>query len=177
MDDAFSQVRMWDSIIYNHLKEKNIVIPPNERHSKSEAYVGAYVKDPIIGLHKWVVSFDLASLYPHLIIQFNISPDAFVEPEKYNDEMRKFLASNSISIDSMLSESIDTSILKQYNITLTPNGQFFSTKKQGFLAEIMEKMYNDRSVYKKKMLEAKKELEKETDHSKKYDIEKRIIID
>ena len=174
MDDAFSQVRMWDSIIYNHLKVKNVVIPPNERHTKDEAYIGAYVKDPIIGLHNWVVSFDLNSLYPHLIIQWNISPDAFIQPEKYTDEMRMFLSSNNVSIDSLLSKSIDTDILRSMNVTLSPNGQFFSIAKQGFLAKIMEDMYNDRTKYKKKSIEAKKELEKETDPVKRYEIEKTI---
>ena len=174
MDDAFSQVRMWDSIIYNHLKAKNIVIPPNERHTKDEAYIGAYVKDPIIGLHKWVVSFDLNSLYPSLIQQWNISPDTLIAPEKYTDEMRKFLSTNNISIDNLLYKSIDTDILKSMNVTLSPNGQFFSVTKQGFLSKIMENMYNDRTKYKKKAIEAKKELEKETDPVKRYEIKKTI---
>jgi len=174
MNDAFSQVRMWDSIIYNHLKEKNIVIPPNRMNTKNEAFIGAYVKDPIIGLHKWVVSFDLNSLYPSLIQQFNISPDTLILPEKYTDEMRMFLSSNNISIDSLLNKSIDTTILKSMNVTLSPNGQFFSIDKQGFLSEIMENMYNDRTKYKKKSIEAKKELEKETDPIKRYEIEKTI---
>lgn len=174
MDDAFSQVRMWDSIIYNHLKAKNIVIPPNERHTKDEAYIGAYVKDPIIGLHKWVVSFDLNSLYPSLIQQWNISPDTLIAPEKYTDEMRKFLSTNNISIDNLLYKSIDTDILKSMNVTLSPNGQFFSVTKQGFLSKIMEDMYNDRTKYKKKAIEAKKELEKETDPVKRYEIKKTI---
>ena len=160
MNDAFSQVRMWDSIIYNHLKEKNIVIPPNKINTKNESFIGAYVKDPIIGLHKWVVSLDLNSLYPSLIQQFNISPDTLILPEKYTDEMRMFLSSNNISIDSLLNKSIDTNILKSMNVTLSPNGQFFSIDKQGFLSKIMENMYNDRTKYKNKSLEAKKDLEK-----------------
>lgn len=160
MDDAFSQVRMWDAIIFNDLKAKNIVIPPNERHTKDEAYVGAYVKDPLIGLHHWVASFDLNSLYPHLIVQWNISPDTFIPPENYTDEMRQFLANNNINVDTLLSKSIDTSSLKSMGVTLSPNGQFFSVSRQGFLSKIMEDMYNGRTVYKKKAIEAKKQLEK-----------------
>ena len=77
--DVFSQVRMWDTIIYNYLKKKNIVIPPKERSDKSEKYAGAYVKEPIPGKYDWVVSFDLNSLYPHLIMQYNISPETLIE--------------------------------------------------------------------------------------------------
>ena len=63
--DVFSQVRMWDVIIYNYLRNRNIQIPQIVRRDKSDAYAGAYVKEPQVGLHKWVVSFDLNSLYPH----------------------------------------------------------------------------------------------------------------
>ena len=77
--DVFSQVRMWDTIIYNYLKKRNIVIPPKERSDKSEKYAGAYVKEPIPGKYDWVVSFDLNSLYPHLIMQYNISPETLID--------------------------------------------------------------------------------------------------
>jgi DNA polymerase elongation subunit (family B) len=81
-DDVFTQVRMWDNIIYNYLKKKSMVVPPITRHSKDAAYVGAFVKDPLIGIHNWVASFDLNSLYPHLIMQYSISPDTHVTKER-----------------------------------------------------------------------------------------------
>ena len=158
-DDVFAQVRMWDTIIYNHLRKKNMVVPPNQSNKKDAAYVGAFVKDPIIGMHNWVASFDLNSLYPHLIMQFNISPETLIEGEHWN-----------VSIDDLLDEKVDTSMLKDK--TLTPNGHFFSTEKQGFLPELMETMYNDRSRYKKMMIEAQKELQTAT--GDKFEIEKRI---
>jgi len=158
-DDVFAQVRMWDTIIYNHLRKKNMVIPPNQSNKKDAAYVGAFVKDPIIGMHNWVASFDLNSLYPHLIMQFNISPETLIEGEHWN-----------VSIDDLLDEKVDTSMLKDK--TLTPNGHFFSTEKQGFLPELMETMYNDRSKYKRMMIESQKELQTATDN--KFEIEKRI---
>ena len=51
------------------------MIPPKERSDKDSKYAGAYVKEPIPGKYDWVVSFDLNSLYPHLIMQYNISPE------------------------------------------------------------------------------------------------------
>ena len=77
--DIFYQVRLWDCIIYNELKRKNIVIPSKSRTSKDEKYAGAYVKEPIPGKYDWVVSFDLNSLYPHLIMQYNISPETLLD--------------------------------------------------------------------------------------------------
>jgi DNA polymerase elongation subunit (family B) len=82
--DVFTQVRMWDTLIHNYLLERQIVIPPKEFQGKDSKYAGAYVKDPQVGLHNWVMSFDLNSLYPHLIMQYNISPDTFIEGQ-YTD--------------------------------------------------------------------------------------------
>jgi DNA polymerase elongation subunit (family B) len=169
-EDVFAQVRMWDALIYNHLKKKNVVVPPIERHHKDAAYVGAYVKDPIIGAHKWIASFDLNSLYPHLIMQWNISPETLVEPKDYTDIQRNTLTKTNV--DTLLNKEVDTSNLGDF--TLSPNGQFFRKDRHGFLPEMMQTMYNDRSAYKNKAIAAKKELELETDPTKRFEIEKRI---
>jgi DNA polymerase elongation subunit (family B) len=145
--DVFYQVRMWDMIIYNDLKKKNIVIPPKKDESKSEKYAGAYVKEPIPGVYDWIVSFDLNSLYPHLIMQYNISPETLLD-EKFP----------GVSVDKLLKKEVDLSKLD--GVTVCPNGAQFTTKKRGFLPILMERIYNERVIFKKKMLEAKKEYEK-----------------
>ena len=151
-NDVYSQVKMWDVIIYNYLRDKNIQIPLARRQEKSEAYAGAYVKEPQVGLHKWVVSFDLNSLYPHLIMQYNISPETIVG-----------MSETHPGVDNMLEKSYDTDFLKPINQTMTPNGALFSRKKHGFLPELMQKMYTDRSATKKRMLQASQNYEKTKD--------------
>jgi DNA polymerase elongation subunit (family B) len=146
-NDVFYQVRMWDMIIYNELKKKNIVIPPKKDENKNEKYAGAYVKEPIPGVYDWIVSFDLNSLYPHLIMQYNISPETLLD-EKFP----------GVSVDKLLKKEVDLSSLD--GVTVCPNGAQFTTKKRGFLPVLMEKIYNERVIFKKKMLEAKKEYEK-----------------
>ena len=89
-NDVFSPVKMWDCIIHNHLRNQNVVIPPKVHETKTEAYEGAFVKDPQIGRHKWVCSFDLNSLYPHLIMQYNISPETIVGSVKSLDWWNHF---------------------------------------------------------------------------------------
>ena len=158
-EDVFTQVRMWDAIVYNYLKKKNIVIPQMKRGEKKSAYEGAYVKDPILGMHQWVASFDLNSLYPHLIMQYNISMETLLEPAKYTDEMKQFIATKKINVDTLLSQQIDTRELKDFNAGITPNGQMFSNKEQGVMPEIMDTMYKDRTRYKKLAIEAKKKIE------------------
>ena len=170
-EDVFAQTRMWDSLTYSYLFEKGIIVPPRVVKDKDSAFEGAYVKEPQVGKHDWVASFDLNSLYPHLMMQYNISPETLIEPQDYTEEMREII-SQGVSVDKLLKKEVDTSKLK--NATLTPNGQFFRTDFQGFLPKMMEEMYTDRSKFKKLMLQAKQEYENETDDSKKYAIEKRI---
>jgi DNA polymerase elongation subunit (family B) len=166
--DVFAQTRMWDALIYNYLLERNIVVPPRRVAKKSSAFEGAYVKEPQIGLHNWVASFDLNSLYPHLIMQYNLSPETIIETDAYTDEMRKLSA--AASVNSLLNKELDTSCLK--DTTITPNGQFFRTDKRGFLPTMLNEMYEDRKKFKKEMLKAQQEYERETDTIKKKEIEK-----
>jgi DNA polymerase elongation subunit (family B) len=137
---------------------------------KNEAFEGAYVKDPQVGLHDYVASFDLNSLYPHLIMQYNISPETLIDNSNYSPEMRKL--SSEASVDSLLDKRVDTSVLK--DVTITPNGQFFRTDKQGFLPKMMSEMYDDRKKFKKEMLKAQQDYENETDKKKRKEIEKLI---
>jgi DNA polymerase elongation subunit (family B) len=146
-NDVFFQVRTWDAIIYNYLKKRNIVIPPKDRSEKSDKFAGAYVKEPKPGKYDYVVSFDLNSLYPHLIMQYNISPETLIDTRH-----------PSATVDKILNKELDLSDYKDYAVC--PNGAMYRKDVRGFLPELMEKMYNDRVVFKKKMLEAKQQYEK-----------------
>ena len=146
-NDVFFQVRTWDAIIYNYLKKRNIVIPPKDRSEKSDKFAGAYVKEPIPGMYDYVVSFDLNSLYPHLIMQYNISPETLL------DERHP-----SATVDKILQRQVDLEKYSDYAVC--PNGAMYRKDVRGFLPELMEKMYNDRVIFKKKMLEAKQQYEK-----------------
>ena len=170
-NDVFAQTRMWDALTYNHLLAQNIIVPPRIVQDKDAAFEGAYVKEPQVGLHNWVASFDLNSLYPHLMMQYNISPETLIQPENYTPAMRAIL-SQGVSVEKMLYKNLDLDDLE--SATITPNGQFFRTDRQGFLPAMMVEMYEDRKKFKKLMLAAKQEYENEKDESKKYEIEKRI---
>jgi DNA polymerase elongation subunit (family B) len=156
-EDVFSQVRMWDTIIYNYLKKRNIVIPPKERSEKDSKYAGAYVKEPVPGMYDWVVNFDLNSLYPHLIMQFNVSPETLIE-EKHP----------TVTVDKILNQEITFEMYKDYAVCA--NGAMYRKDIRGFLPELMDKIYKDRTIYKKKMLAAKQEYEKK----KTKELEKEI---
>jgi DNA polymerase elongation subunit (family B) len=155
--DVFYQVRMWDNIIYNHLKKRNIVIPPKDKTEKNDKYAGAYVKEPVPGVYDWIVNFDLNSLYPHLIMQSNISPETLIDERCPN-----------ISVDKILSKKVN---LEEYsNYAVCPNGAMYRKDIKGILPELMDKMYNERVIFKKKMIDAKKQYEKK----KTKELEKEI---
>ena len=170
-EDIFAQTRMWDSMTYAYLFEKGIIVPPRVVQAKDGMFEGAYVKEVQVGKHNWVASFDLNSLYPHLMMQYNISPETLVEPQDYTNEMREVL-SQGIDVNRLLAKKADLSKLK--GVTITPNGQFFRTDIQGFLPRMMEEMYTDRKKFKNLMLKAKQEYENEKDSNKLYEIEKQI---
>jgi len=148
-DDIFSQVRVWDTLIANHLMKKNICVPPREEHSKETKYEGAYVKDPHPGQHKWIVSFDINSLYPHIIIQYNISPEKIIGS-----------SAQGINVNKMIDMKVPLNFLKTEGACITPNGAKFKNDSQGFLPEMMETMYKERVIYKKRMLKAKEQYER-----------------
>ncbi len=140
--DVFGQVRTWDCIIYHYLMEHGIVIPPKRTSKKDAQYAGAYVKDPIVGMHDWVVSFDLNSLYPHLIMQYNISPETMIDQDK----------DISVSPDTILSGKLPST----NGYSVAANGTCYTKEHQGFLPALMEKLYKERKMYKKKMIDCQK---------------------
>ena len=170
-EDVFAQTRMWDALIYNHLFDKKIIVPPKVVQRKNSAFEGAYVKEPQVGMHHYVASFDLDSLYPHLMMQYNISPETLIEPDNYTPEMKQILSQN-VTVDRLLASEIDTNAL--HGAALTPNGQFFRTDIQGFLPKMLEEMYEDRKKFKKMMLKAKQDYVNEKDESKKNEIGKLV---
>ena len=145
MQDVYYQVRMWDTLIYNFLNKKGIVVPPGKRSDKDEKYAGAYVKEPIAGRYNWVVSFDLNSLYPHLIMQYNISPETLVEKRH-----------PSATVNGILSQKVE--VPKEF--CLCANGAMYRKDIHGFLPEMMKKIYDERVQSKKLMILAKQEYEK-----------------
>ena len=158
--DTFGMVKYWETIIYNFLKEQNIQTPPQKlEKTKHHSIVGAYVKEPIVGKHDWVMSFDLNSLYPHIMMQYNVSPEKMVK----GDIM-------TLSIDKLLNREHDLSELKKQNVTVTPNGVKFSRDRQGFLPELMEKFYDERKEWKGKMIQYQIERESCKDTKRKKEL-------
>ena len=141
--DTMGTVAIWDALIHKTLLAQNIIVPPNTNSFKSD-YEGGYVKDPQCGVHDWVCSFDVNSLYPNIIVQWNMSPETIMRGKVEPD----------ITVDKMLTGYKNTS-----DMSMAATGQYFDNSKQGFMPKIIEEMYDERVIIKKKMIASKKELE------------------
>lgn len=160
--DSLSTLSNWDTIIHNYLLDRKIVIPIHRKNTNDHRGIeGGYVKHPIVGMHKWVMSFDLNSLYPHLIMQYNISPETHKTDFAQTEDLYELWSKSSV--DKFLSQELNTSVLEQYNVSITPNGQFYSKDARGFLPELMKRMYDRRKEIKGKMLEAQREYQETKD--------------
>jgi DNA polymerase elongation subunit (family B) len=156
LDDVFSQVRMWDSIIYHYLRTKRIAIPPKPSVEKREQFAGAYVKEPKPNTYEWVASFDLDSLYPHLIMQYNLSPETLVE-ERIPDMTADTLLAEPERFTGALARAHGE------NLSVAGNGTMYRRDIHGFLPELMETMYKQRKEYKRLSVDAKGWLKKNAD--------------
>lgn len=144
-NDTFGTTGIWDTLIYRYLIPQNIIVPPNKESFKSD-YAGGYVKDPQCGVHDWVASFDVNSLYPNIIVQWNMSPETIMKGRH----------DHRVSPDSILEGYIPEQV---EGVNIAGSGQMFSNAKQGFMPKIIVEMYDERVKIKKLMIASKKELE------------------
>lgn len=164
--DVFSAVRIWDCILYNHLWDQNLVVPPRDNSRPDRSIIGAYVKDVKPGQYDWVVSFDATSLYPSIIMQYNMSPETLMtefnplaEPIGYSEIM-------SAKVDRLLARDV------KIDHCMSANGYYFRRDKKGLFPEIVAKLFQDRQDYKKKMLAAQAKYEETGDVRYQNDISK-----
>ena len=158
--DVFSAVRTWDCILWNHLWKKNIIV--HQREGKpARQIVGAYVQEPKPGQYDWVVSFDATSLYPSIIMQYNLSP-----------ETQMIRATKDTTVDRLMKKEYNLQDLKDNNYCMSANGYSYTREKQGLFPEIVQKLFDDRQRYKKLMLTAQSKYEETKDKSYQNDISK-----
>ena len=141
--DTFGVTSIWESIIYRKLLSNKIVPPIKIGDNFKTQFAGGYVKEPQIGLHDWVVSFDLNSLYPNLIVQYNMSPETLTGNSTYGG-VDYYMDGNKTDID----------------FSTAANGSTYRKDKQGVIPTIIEDYYSERSSVKKMQLASEKQYQK-----------------
>ena len=168
--DAFGSVGVWDALIFNELRNRGIICPPKRDNTKERKIEGAYVKDPQVGMHDWVVSFDLNSLYPHIIMQYNMSPETIVNEVQSFDLMKRDNTNGSYqsSLEYLLDENkIDV----RPELSMAGTGQFFNRVERGLFPQLVDKLYNERKEYKKQMLGVEQRIQ---DEGSSYELEREV---
>ena len=137
--DVFGTTAIWDSIVYRELNKKYIAVPAMAKRDdiarREVSFAGGYVKEPQIGLHNWVVSFDLNSLYPNIIAQWNMSPETIVSTLDITDDTES-------------------------HYTKAANNSRYRKDFEGIMPKIIVDYYAERKATKKAMLEAQKKYQK-----------------
>ena len=149
--DVGSPVRTWDALVTKEMFPDNI-IPHYHIASAGESgsIPGGHVKDPQVGKHGWCMSFDVNSLYPHLIMQFNISPETLNKEfklwpqETQEDRVKRLLAGDDLG-----------RVPKNHSIAAS--GFSFDNSREGTIPRIMRRLYQERKDVKREMFEYKKQ--------------------
>jgi len=148
--DTFGTTGIWDSIIYRYLSDRNIAVPPSVAKRK-DSYPGGYVKEPRVGMTEWVTSFDLNSLYPNLIVQYNMSPETLLNGGG------DFTIGG---VDHYLNNEL-TEDARAMDVAVAANGSMYRKDKRGIMPEIIIGLYNERRTVKTDMLKLKQDYEKD----------------
>ena len=153
--DTLGTTAIWDSIIYRILNKKKIVVPPKVEKPKT-AYPGGYVKDPQVGSHDWVTSFDLNSLYPNIIVQYNMSPETVMDG---------FI--NDVSVEKFLDGTVT---VNAEGYSVAPTGVKFTHEREGVVPSVIKEYYSERRVIKDQMLKLQQEMQDNPSKELEYKI-------
>ena len=140
--DTFGVTAIWESIIYRKLNLSKVVVPLSDNEKPYRSFAGGYVKEPQVGRHDWIVSFDLNSLYPNLIVQYNMSPETLTDNNHMND-VGYYLSGQSVD--------------SEYSVAA--NGSSYRKDVDGVLPQIIEEYYDERVSVKQMQIAAQKEIQ------------------
>lgn len=170
-DVVKSSMGQLDSLLVSFLKERGIASRNADIHEKGDKFEGAYVKEPIPGLHEYLVDFDFSSLYPSLILTYNIGVNTFIMKLKDYKlgyelcyDIDNFPDKTEVIIDPLfenkevvMNKEEILKEIKDNDLIYTINGCFYKKhdKELSFYAEILDMLLKSRKIYKNKMFEAK----------------------
>jgi len=155
MNNALASLAITEGVLRNRFREQdNIVLFKGDSSDGESTIAGGWVKDPVVGMNRWCVTYDFASLYPTTQRQFFIAPENFVGVQSSKD---KTICENGKKID------LD-------NHVLCVNGVVFEKRLSPTL-RMLEDVYADRKKNKAIMMQKKDELKKVLDRIKELENE------
>lgn len=165
VSDTLGTIKPWSTYINNECNKRSLVFPPRQEYEKSDLK-GGFVRKPVKGRHKWVLSFDYNSMYPMNMVGFNMSPETYVPLSKCPSDLRDLIMKyfNSQDEDAALNVRQDTwdkvtPLLQKYNLSMGINGALFDKSKEGIIPNLVWDIYTQRKKDKKTMLKYEKQKE------------------
>lgn len=160
-----------DSLTVSYLKEKGLASKNGNPHIEKENYPGAFVYEPIPGIYDNITDFDFSSLYPSLIITYNIGPNNFIlkledeemgydllyNPDSLPENIDVIIDPMESAVDQQISSKDLVTDIKKNNWIVTINGCVYESHEnnESVYSGILSMLLSSRKVYKKKMLTAK----------------------
>lgn len=152
----------WSSILTREYEQDHIMIEPAKAEYVGGHIQGGFVRQPVKGVKKWVVSFDVNSMYPSSIISQNMSPEVFI------DDIVDYATKNNLDVEKAkeLDELVQTHInkgevdeerylyladeikekisglLSDLDVSFSPTGVYFSNKVEGVIPKLIRKYFN-----------------------------------
>ena len=158
-EDFVYSSKVLEGALLTYLRRRNLVAPnkPADRKEKmaeinekgEEKFIGAYVKDPIVGKYDWIYDLDLTSLYPSIIMTLNISPET--KMGKIQDwDAQKFLK-GEVEYYQIGEERINKENLKKFledsKLSVASNGVLYNMDKVGCIPGILDLWFQKRVEY------------------------------
>lgn len=165
LQDTLGTLKAWNAYISNKVLQKGLILPPKVDNNLPNI-VGGYVKDPIRGKHKWVLSVDVSSMYPLLsMASFNMSAETFIPISERHPEITEII--NKYFYDQDEDKLLDyieetwekiAKVLQKHKVSIGINGAAFHQNFQGIIPELVLEIYQARKTKKKQMIEVDKEI-------------------
>lgn len=162
-EDYIYSSKYLEGAVLTYLRRNNIVAPnkPADRQERmaqvrasgDEKFIGAYVKDPIVGKYEWIYDLDLTSLYPSIIMSLNISPETKIgkiDNWDVEDYLKGIEKTYFVQGEQISKEQIEL-FFKQYNYSVASNGVLYDTEKKGVIPSILDEWFDKRVEYKDEM--------------------------
>ncbi|MCH8476267.1 MAG: hypothetical protein LAT55_13685 [Opitutales bacterium] len=151
-EDTLGTIALWDAYIAKELKKLRKTPPPRKVDNLKTQFPGGYVKEVENKFLDWVVSFDLNSLYPNVIVQYNMSPETL--NETHSEEFSMF---KDLTLPKNPSK----------DVTRCPSGICFNTNEIGIFPHIIKSLYDERVQRKEAMLAAEEAEQNSADAKEK----------
>ena len=156
--DVMGTVKPWSQYISNVAYYEGKVMCSVSENETSASYSGGYVRDPVKGKHRWVLNFDVNSMYPQLSIAgFGMSPENLIPlhslPSDLREMIEKYYNNDNEQERLTLDQNIldkTSELLRKYDLSMCVNGVCFK-KELGIIPRLVNEIYDNRKKDKKEM--------------------------